>query len=295
MIGVRGVPAVSLLPKRWGDDALGTDKQAKYQLACHCFCLVVEANPNTEVSCETDFTLLSMDFFERGNFVYILVVDDDQFANTLVQFVLTKEGYEVQTTDNPRGAMQMIEKREPDLLILDVSMPYISGFEFSSKLRAEGYETPLIFMTAQDTIEAKLQGFNIGADDYICKPFNHQELVARVHAVMRRIKKNGKVVNQSIRVGRVELFPAELKVVVAGRQPAGLTPTEMHVLRVLMISPGQVVKRDQILAEVWNDNESNSNIVDVYVRRLRSKIEVDAEKPEHIISIRGIGYKFIGK
>jgi DNA-binding response OmpR family regulator len=227
--------------------------------------------------------------------VYILVVDDDQFANTLVQFVLTKEGYEVQTTDNPRGAMQMIEKREPDLLILDVSMPYISGFEFSSKLRAEGYEIPLIFMTAQDTIEAKLQGFNIGADDYICKPFNHQELVARVHAVMRRIKKNGKMVNQSIRVGRVELFPSELKVVVASRQPAALTPTEMHVLRVLMISPGQVVKRDQILAEVWNDNESNSNIVDVYIRRLRSKIEVDAEKPEHIISIRGIGYKFIGK
>lgn len=227
--------------------------------------------------------------------MYILVVDDDQFANTLVQFVLTKEGYEVQTTDNPRGAMQMIEKREPDLLILDVSMPYISGFEFSSKLRTEGYETPLIFMTAQDTIEAKLQGFNMGADDYICKPFNHQELVARVHAVMRRIKKNGKMVDQSIRVGRVELFPAELKVVVAGRQPAALTPTEMHVLRVLMISPGQVVKRDQILAEVWNDNESNSNIVDVYIRRLRSKIEVDAEKPEHIISIRGIGYKFIGK
>ena len=227
--------------------------------------------------------------------MYILVVDDDQFANTLVQFVLTKEGYEVQTTDNPRGAMQMIEKREPDLLILDVSMPYISGFEFSSKLRAEGYEIPLIFMTAQDTIEAKLQGFNMGADDYICKPFNHQELVARVHAVMRRIKKNGKMVNQSIRVGRVELFPSELKVVVASGQPAALTPTEMHVLRVLMISPGQVVKRDQILAEVWNDNESNSNIVDVYIRRLRSKIEVDAEKPEHIISIRGIGYKFIGK
>ena len=79
--------------------------------------------------------------------MYILVVDDDCFANTLVQFVLTKEGYEVETTDNPRGAMQMIQKREPDLLILDVMMPYINGFEFSEKLRADGYETPLIFMT----------------------------------------------------------------------------------------------------------------------------------------------------
>lgn len=227
--------------------------------------------------------------------MYILVVDDDRFANTLVQFVLSKEGYEVETADNPRGALQMIQKREPDLLILDVTMPYITGFEFSAKLRAEGYEIPLIFMTAQDTIEAKLQGFNIGADDYICKPYNHQELVARVQAVMRRIKKNGKVGNQSIRDGQIELYPADLKVVVNGGPAIILTPTEMHVLRVLMNSSNQVVNRDQLLAEVWNDNENNSNIVDVYIRRLRVKLEIDADKPQHIVSVRGIGYKFIGK
>ena len=227
--------------------------------------------------------------------MYILVVDDDHFANTLVQFVLSKEGYEVETADNPRGAMQMIQKREPDLLILDVTMPYINGFEFSAKLRTEGYEIPLIFMTAQDTIEAKLQGFNIGADDYICKPYNHQELVARVQAVMRRIKKNGKTGTQSIRGGLIELFPSELKVVVPGRAAITLTPTEMYVLRVLMSSPGQVINRDQLLAEVWNDNENNSNIVDVYIRRLRVKLEMDADKPQHIVSIRGVGYKFIGK
>ena len=231
----------------------------------------------------------------RGNAVYILVVDDDQFANTLVQFVLSKEGYEVETTDNPRGAMQMIQKREPDLLIIDVTMPYINGFEFATKLRAEGYEIPLIFMTAQDGIEAKLQGFNIGADDYICKPFNHQELVARVQAVMRRIKKNGKAGNSSIRCGQIELFPAELKVVIPGHAPILLTPTEMHVLRVLMSSAGQIVDRDQLLSEVWNDSESNSNIVDVYIRRLRLKLEEDADRPLHITSVRGIGYKFLGK
>jgi DNA-binding response OmpR family regulator len=232
---------------------------------------------------------------EEGKTVYILVVDDDRFANTLVQFVLTKEGYEVETADNPRGALQMIQKREPDLLILDVTMPYINGFEFSAKLRAEGYEIPLIFMTAQDTIEAKLQGFNIGADDYICKPYNHQELVARVQAVMRRIKKNGKGSNQSIRVGQLELFPAELRVVIGGKHAVTLTPTEMHVLRVLMSSAGQVVNREQLLAEVWNDNENNSNIVDVYIRRLRVKLETDAEKPQYILSVRGIGYKFVGR
>src|SRR2546428_11002655 len=166
--------------------------------------------------------------------MYILVVDDDQFANALVQFVLSKEGFDVETLDNPRGAMQMIQKREPDLLILDVTMPYIDGFEFSSRLRAEGYETPLIFMTAKDTIEDKLQGFNNGADDYICKPFNHQELVARVQAVMRRIKKNGKLGNTSIRCGQIELLPGELKVVVPGHASLPLTPTAMQVLRVLM-------------------------------------------------------------
>lgn len=226
--------------------------------------------------------------------MYILVVDDDHFANTLVQFVLSKEGYEVETADNPRGAMQMIQRREPDLLILDVTMPYLNGFEFSTKLRQDGYEIPLIFMTAQDTIEAKLQGFNIGADDYICKPYNHQELVARVQAVMRRIKMHNRLGNQSIRKGQMELFPAELKVI-NGHTSITLTPTEMQVLRVLMDSSGQVVNRDQLLTEVWNDEENNSNIVDVYIRRLRLKLEADPDKPQHIISVRGVGYKFVGK
>lgn len=227
--------------------------------------------------------------------MYILIVDDDQYANSLVHFVLSKEGYEVETTDNPRGAQQMIQKREPDLLIIDVVMPYINGFEFATQLRAGGYETPIIFMTAQDGIESKLQGFNIGADDYICKPFNHQELVARVHAVMRRFKNNGKVGNNSICCGQFELFPGELKIVIPGHAPITLTPNEMQVLRVLMTSSGQVVDRDQLLSEVWNDSESNSNIVEVYVRRLRLKLEEDAGRPQHIISVRGIGYKFLGK
>lgn len=227
--------------------------------------------------------------------MYILVVDDDRFANTLVHFVLSKEGFEVETLDNPRGAMQMIEKREPDLLILDITMPYIDGFEFSQELRAHGYETPIIFMTAKDSIEDKLQGFTIGADDYICKPFNHQELVARVQAVMRRIKKNIKVENTNIRSGQFELLPAELKVVRPHHADIFLTPKEMQVLHMLMVYNGQVVKRELLLEEVWNDSDGNSNIVDVYIRRLRVKLERDAERPRHIVSVRGIGYKFVGQ
>lgn len=228
--------------------------------------------------------------------MYILVVDDDRFANTLVHFVLSKEGYEVETAEHPRGAMQMIEKRLPDLLILDIGMPYLSGFEFFAKLRDDGYEIPLIFMTARDAIEDKLQGFHIGADDYICKPFNHQELVARVQAVMRRTQKYVKVGGEStLRVGPVELFPAELKVTVGGNNPISLTPTEMNVLRVLMSSPGQVIKREQLLDVVWNYNENSSNIVDVYIRRLRLKLEADPDRPHYILSVRGVGYKFHGK
>ena len=226
--------------------------------------------------------------------MYILVVDDDQFANTLVQFVLNKEGYEVETTDNPRGALRMIQKRVPDLLIIDVVMPYLNGFDFATHLREEGYEIPIIFMTAQDALESKLQGFHIGADDYICKPFNHQELVARVQAVIRRVKHNTKLGSISIRNGQFVLFPGELKVVNAENIAITLTPTEMQVLRVLMSASGQVVDRDRLLSEVWNDSENNSNIVDVYIRRLRMKLEEDVNAPLHIISVRGIGYKFSG-
>lgn len=222
--------------------------------------------------------------------MYILVVDDDPFANDLIQFVLTKEGYEVETTDNPRGAMQMIQRREPDLLLLDVMMPYLNGFEFSEKLRAEGYETPLIFMTAQDALESKLHGFKIGADDYICKPYNHQELVARVQAVLRRIKKQGVPGTHSLRCGQVELFPADLKVVIAGTTTIMLTHTEMQVLQILMASAGQAVDRNQLLAAVWNEEGNSSNIVDVYIGRLRKKLGED-----YIVSVRGIGYKFVGK
>lgn len=110
------------------------------------------------------------------------------------------------------------------------------------------------------------------------------------------LKKDGSVSsNQSIRGGQIELFPAELKVTIAGRPSVTLTPTEMQVLRVLMTSNGQVVNRDQLLEEVWNESENNSNIVDVYIRRLRVKLGEDADKPQYIISVRGVGYKFVGK
>ena len=226
--------------------------------------------------------------------MYILVVEDDQFTSAMVQFALSKEGYEVETIDNPHGAMQMINRQEPDLLILDIGMPYQNGFEFSKKLKSAGYKIPIIFMTARDAIEDKLQAFTLGADDYISKPFNYQELVARTQAVMRRVKKDTDKGDQSIRSGQFELLPAELKVVKPDCTPISLTPNEMRILRVLMASAGQVVKRESIFAEVWDDEDPSSNSVDDYIRRLRVKLEVDPEHPQHILAIRGSGYKFVG-
>lgn len=135
----------------------------------------------------------------------------------------------------------------------------------------------------------------MGAEDYICKPYNFQELVARVHAVMRRVKKDKAIGGQAIRGGQFELLPAELKLALPDRSSIILTPKEMQVMRMLMVYAGQVVRREQLLSTVWNENDSSSNIVDVYMRRLRKKLETDADRPQHIISVRGVGYKFIGK
>jgi DNA-binding response OmpR family regulator len=231
----------------------------------------------------------------RGNNTppYILVLDDDRFANEIVRFVLNKEDFVVKTADNPLDAFLLIQKQEPALLLLNVAMPSLNGLAFAEKLHAEGYQIPFIFMTAQDTLETKLHGFNLGADDYLCKPYNHQELVARVRVVMRRYREMGQQKSKSIRRGELELFSAELKVVVAGHTPVTLTPTEMQVLRILMMNQGHMVNREQLVEAVWSSNETDPQIVDVYIRRLRVKLGEDADKPRYIMSVRGLGYQFV--
>lgn len=118
---------------------------------------------------------------------YILLVDDDLFGNKLAQFVLAKEGYQVETADNPLIAIEMIKRREPNLLILDIAMPYMNGFQLAEKLHTEGYKIPFIFLTGQSSLEATLHGFDIGADDYITKPYHYRVLLVRVRAVIRRL------------------------------------------------------------------------------------------------------------
>ena len=224
----------------------------------------------------------------------ILVVDDDPLGSRMVQFLLTEQGYTVDMTDSARGAIVLLESHVPDLLLLDVNLPHLSGFEFCKRLRDDGYEMPVIFVTAKGELEDRLQGLRIGADDYICKPFQPAELSARVEAVLRRYRRtrgDGAV----IQTQSIEIDAVGLRVNLPGRRPVALTPTEMKVLVQLAQRPGETVDREEVMANVWGDAYiGESNIVDVYVRRLRRKLERDTAHPELIHSARGVGYKFVG-
>ncbi len=224
----------------------------------------------------------------------ILVVDDDPLGSRMVHFLLTEQGYTVDMTDSARGAVAMLESHVPDLILLDVNLPHLSGFDFCKRLRDDGFEMPVIFVTAKGELEDRLEGLRIGADDYICKPFQPAELSARVEAVLRRYRRtrgDGAV----IQTPSIEIDAAGLRVNLPGRRPVALTPTEMKVLVQLAQRPGETVDREEVMANVWgNAYIGESNIVDVYVRRLRRKLERDPAHPELIHSARGVGYKFVG-
>lgn len=228
--------------------------------------------------------------------MHILVVDDDPMGSKIMSFLLSEEGYTVASVDNPRGALAMVQKQVPDLVLLDVNMPPSSGFEFFMRLRELDYDIPVIFVTAKGELDDRLHGLRMGADDYVAKPFQPAELLARVEAVLRRYRKATPGANQVVRGGGVEISTSELRVSLPDQRTVYLTPTEMKVLLQLVQHAGHVVSRDTLLATVWGqDYGGESNIVDVYIRRLRRKIERDPSDPEYIQATRGLGYRFAGK
>lgn len=229
----------------------------------------------------------------------ILVVDDDPLGSKMLHFILTEQDYAVELAENARGALASIQKQLPDLILLDVNMPHLSGFDFCRSLREAGYDTPVIFVTAKGELEDRLHGLRLGADDYICKPFQPAELSARVEAVLRRYQKTtGKQQSNGhspVQAGAVQIDIAALRVTLPDRRSVLLTPTEMKVLLQLAQRPGEPVQRGDVMASVWGDSYGGeSNIVDVYVRRLRRKLERDPSRPVLIQAARGVGYKFAG-
>jgi len=227
----------------------------------------------------------------------ILLVDDEPVNTKFIQLILTEEGYEVTAVDNSRGAYALLQKQLPDLILLDVNMPQVNGFDFYRRLHEQDYDVPVIFVTGRGVLEDRLQGLRMGADDYIVKPFDPAELLARIQAVLRRYRKaKALAVGQVLRSGAFELNLADLQVSLPDQRCISLTPREMKVLAMLASHADQIVPREELLSAIWGEEDDrDSNIVDVYIRRLRLKIERDPANPHYIQSARGIGYRFVSK
>src|ERR1051326_2702559 len=179
-------------------------------------------------------SLRRVEGFHHAAAMKILVVDDEPIGTKLVQFILSEEGYDVTSVDGPRGAMAMIQRQLPDLILLDVNMPQMSGFAFHQHLRENDYDIPIIFVTAKGELEDKLNGLRQGADDYIVKPFDPAELLARVQAVLRRYRKaTAQASNQILRVGEFELNIADLQISLPDKRIVLLTPKEMKIMLML--------------------------------------------------------------
>lgn len=216
----------------------------------------------------------------------ILLAEDEVDLNNVVTRYLKKNGYSVDSVLDGEEALDYLEYGEYDLVILDIMMPKVDGFEVIKKLRDKGNHTSVLMLTARDSADDKVKGLDLGADDYIVKPFDFNELMARIRAVVRR--KYGNSSNRLV-IGDLILDTSEKSVTRAGKQ-IELTGKEYEVLEYLMQSKNRILSRDQIKEHVWDfDYEGDSNIIDVLIKNIRKKIDIEAGK-QIIYTKRGLGY-----
>jgi DNA-binding response OmpR family regulator len=218
------------------------------------------------------------------------MVDDQRNIRTLVEMYLAQEGYRVVTAANGREALFLARQEKPDLIILDLMMPEMNGFEF---LRAHLKErnTPVIMLTAKVEENDRVLGLEMGADDYVTKPFSPRELAARVRAVLRRLERES-VDGSVLRVGEVTLDEAMHRVWVR-EKPVDLTPTEFELLAIFLRTPGRVFSRWELMERLQgDDSEGVERTIDVHIRNLRTKIEADPRQPRYIETVYGVGYRF---
>jgi len=217
----------------------------------------------------------------------VLVVDDEANITDLVATALRYEGFEVVTAPTGRAALSELESNRPDLLILDVMLPDLDGFEVARRIRQGGRRVPILFLTAKDATEDKVRGLTLGGDDYVTKPFSLEELIARVRAVLRRVA-DGVGASSRLVFADPEL-DEETHEVFRGTTPIELTPTEFKLLRYFLLNPRRVLSKAQILDYVWEyDFGGDANVVETYVSYLRKKI--DTLGPPLIHTLRGVGY-----
>lgn len=221
----------------------------------------------------------------------ILVVDDEPTIVEFVRINLEKAGFEVLVAGDGETALQCAASKEPDLVVLDIMLPGKDGFEVCRELRRTT-SVPIIMLTARDDDIDKILGLELGADDYLTKPFNPRELVARIKAILRRVDRTNKIDTQVISRGRIQL-DLDRHQVMAGGQKVDLTPKEFELLELLIKNPGRVFSREMLLERLWGyDFFGDSKTIDVHIRRLREKVEEDPSSPTHILTVWGVGYKF---
>jgi DNA-binding response OmpR family regulator len=220
----------------------------------------------------------------------ILLVDDEANLRDMIRLYLDQEGYRVVEASNGRDALYVARHEKPDLVILDLMMPEMGGYEFMRLFTREAH-TPVIMLTAKVEDQDKIVGLELGADDYMTKPFNVRELLARVRAVLRRVQKS-EIEHEVLRAADIVLDRATVAVQVAG-QPVELTKSEFELLAALMSAPGQVFSRLDLLDRVSGDAyEGYERTIDVHIRNLRTKIEPDPRHPKYVETVYGMGYRF---
>ena len=221
----------------------------------------------------------------------ILVVDDEPNIVELVKYTHSREGYEVITSYDGHDAVEKARTAAPDLVVLDLMLPYVDGLEVCRVLRRES-SVPILMLTAKDTEQDRVLGLELGADDYVTKPFSPRELVARVRAILRRAARDASPSEAPVGVAGLLLDPKTHEVRLRERL-VDLTTKEFDVLRLLMSHPNQVFTRDFLLEHIWGyEYFGSTRTVDMHISRLREKIEDDPVAPTYIMTVRGVGYKF---
>jgi two-component system, OmpR family, response regulator PrrA len=216
----------------------------------------------------------------------VLVVDDDEDIRKALERALRLEGFAVRVADGGRAALELVEQERPGVMVLDVVMPDLSGVRVVSRLRERGIDTPICILSARDEVEDRVAGLEAGADDYVVKPFDLEELVARLRALLRRVPSTE---NALLRLGDLIVDPAQRSVSRGGRE-IELTRREFELLEELVRHRGVVLSRQQLLERVWGyDFDVDGNVVDVFVGYLRRKLEAGGE-PRMIHTVRGVGF-----
>ena len=226
----------------------------------------------------------------------ILVVDDDDEIRDLLAFDLQQSGYNIDTAKNGIEGLEKALSNKYNLILLDVMMPKMNGFDVCKNIRKANNPVPILLLTAKGTINDKTEGFDCGADDYLIKPFDIQEVLLRVRALMRRgvqpsVENNASFKNEILKAGEIEIFPDELEVSIEGNR-IKLTPTEFEILYCLMQHFNKAVSLATLLNEVWGyDSDEDVRMLRVHVGGLRQKIEINSKSPKYLHTVINVGYK----